>query len=237
MLNIVQGGAEAGQYLVAHPGVDKVAFTGSTAAGRSIGETCGRLLRPVTLELGGKSAAIVLDDADLTADLESLFLATLVNNGQTCHLGTRVLAPASRYGEVVDTLTSFVEGLSVGDALDEATQIGPLVSSAQRDRVEGYIAKGKSDGARLTVGGGRPAGLDRGWFVEPTVFADVDNASTIAQEEIFGPVLVGDPVLGRRRRGADRQRRPTTGWADRCGRPTRSGARRWPRACRRAASG
>ncbi|MFI5590078.1 aldehyde dehydrogenase family protein [Amycolatopsis sp. NPDC051758] len=189
VINVVQGGREVGAHLVAHPGVDKVAFTGSTAAGRQIAETCGRLLRPVTLELGGKSASIVLDDADLVANLDSLFGATLMNNGQTCDLGTRVLAPASRYDEVVDTLTAFAGGLSVGDALDPATQIGPMASARQRDRVEGYIAKGLGEGARLTTGGGRPAGQAQGWFVEPTVFADVDNRSTIAQEEIFGPVL------------------------------------------------
>jgi aldehyde dehydrogenase (NAD+) len=191
VINIVPGGREVGAYLVQHRDVDKVAFTGSTAAGRRIAETCGRLLRPVTLELGGKSAAIVLDDADL--DLakigNDLFAATLVNNGQTCYLGTRVLAPRSRYEEVIDTLAAFASSLAVGDALDPATQIGPMASDTHRDRVEGYIAKGTSDGARLVTGGGRPKNLDRGWFVEPTVFADVDNASTIAQEEIFGPVL------------------------------------------------
>ncbi|ALL79616.1 aldehyde dehydrogenase (plasmid) [Pseudonocardia sp. EC080610-09] len=189
VVNIVQGGRDTGQYLIEHPQVDKVAFTGSTAAGRTVAETCARLLRPVTLELGGKSAAIVLDDADLASNLESLFGATLLNNGQTCYLGTRVLAPASRYAEVVDTLTGFAKSLQVGDALDERTQVGPVASERQRSRIEGYIAKGTGEGARITTGGGRPAGLDRGWFVEPTVFADVDNRHTIAQEEIFGPVL------------------------------------------------
>ena len=191
VVSIVPGGRELGAYLVEHRDVDKVAFTGSTAAGRRVAEACGRLLRPVTLELGGKSAAIVLEDADL--DLakigNDLFAATLVNNGQTCYLGTRVLAPRSRYDEVVDTMAAFASSLAVGDALDPATQIGPMASQTHRDRVEGYVAKGNSDGARLVVGGGRPRGLDRGWFVEPTVFADVDNSSTIAQEEIFGPVL------------------------------------------------
>ena len=191
VVNIVPGGRELGAYLVAHRDVDKVAFTGSTAAGRRVAETCGRLLRPVTLELGGKSAAIVLEDADL--DLakigNDLFAATLVNNGQTCYLGTRVLAPRSRYDEVVDTIAAFASSLTVGDALDPATQIGPMASQTHRDRVEGYVSKGASDGARLVVGGGRPRDMDRGWFVEPTVFADVDNSSTIAQEEIFGPVL------------------------------------------------
>ena len=191
VVNIVPGGRELGADLVQHRDVDKVAFTGSTAAGRQIAEVCGRLLRPVSLELGGKSAAIILDDADLdlAAIGQNLFAATLVNNGQTCYAGTRILAPRSRYGEVVDTFAAFASSLHVGDALDPATLIGPLVSERQRDRVERYIAKGRSDGARLVTGGGRPADLDRGWFVEPTIFADVDNNSTIAQEEIFGPVL------------------------------------------------
>jgi aldehyde dehydrogenase (NAD+) len=191
VINIVPAGREVGAYLVAHPDVDKVAFTGSTAAGRIIGETCGRLLRPVTLELGGKSAAIVLDDAelDLAKIGEGLFGSTLLNNGQTCFLGTRVLAPRSRYGEVVDAFTALAGSLTVGDAADPATQIGPMATARQRDRVESYIAKGRGEGARLTTGGGRPSGLDRGWFVQPTVFADVDNSSVIAQEEIFGPVL------------------------------------------------
>ncbi|MEV5302825.1 aldehyde dehydrogenase [Amycolatopsis methanolica] len=189
VLSVIPGGRELGAYLIGHPGVDKVSFTGSTAAGRSIAETCGRLLRPVTLELGGKSAAIVLDDARLSETIESFFAATLLNNGQICWLGTRVLAPRARYGEVVDTITDLARSLAVGDPLDEGTQVGPLVSARQRDRVESYIAKGLGEGARLTAGGGRPSGLDRGWFVEPTVFADVDNQHTIAQEEIFGPVL------------------------------------------------
>ncbi|MFJ9249643.1 aldehyde dehydrogenase [Streptomyces sp. NPDC101776] len=191
VINIVPAGREVGAYLVAHPGVDKVAFTGSTAAGRSIAEVCGRLLRPVTLELGGKSAAIVLDDADL--DLakigQDLFGATLINNGQTCFLGTRVLAPSNRYAEVVDVFTALAQSLTIGDALSESTQIGPLATARQRERVESYIAKGRAEGGRVTTGGGRPAQLDRGWFVQPTVFADVDNSATIAQEEIFGPVL------------------------------------------------
>jgi len=191
VVNIVPGGRELGAYLVEHPGIDKISFTGSTAAGRAIGETCGRLLRPVTLELGGKSAAIVLDDAKLELEkvAEQLFTATLLNNGQTCFLGTRVLAPRARYNEIVDLFTGFAGALKVGDALDPATQIGPMASARQRDRVEGYIAKGRGEGARVTIGGGRPADLDRGYFVEPTVFADVDNNHTIAQEEIFGPVL------------------------------------------------
>ena len=191
VINVVPGGREVGAYLVQHPNIDKVAFTGSTAAGRNIAEVCGRLLRPVTLELGGKSAAIVLDDAslDLSKIGTDLFGATLLNNGQTCYLGTRVLAPRSRYKDVVDMLAAFAGSLAVGDALDAKTQIGPMASKTHRERVEGYIAKGKSEGARLVAGGGRPRQLDRGWFVQPTIFADVNNQATIAREEIFGPVL------------------------------------------------
>ncbi|MET8430927.1 aldehyde dehydrogenase [Nocardia sp. NPDC004860] len=191
VINIVPGGRELGAYLVAHPDIDKVAFTGSTAAGRNIAEVCGRMLRPVTLELGGKSAAIILDDAalDLSRIGEQLFGATLLNNGQACYLGTRVLAPKARYAEVVDVFTGLAASLTVGDSLDQATQIGPMVSEKQRERVESYIAKGRGDGARITTGGGRPRGFEAGWFVEPTVFADVDNSCAIAQEEIFGPVL------------------------------------------------
>lgn len=188
VLNVVTGGADIGEYLVSHPGVHKVAFTGSTAAGRAIGEICGRLLRPVTLELGGKSAAIVLDDADLEATAAGLALASMLNNGQTCHLSTRILAPRSRYEEVVGAVSAMASSLSVGDPLDPTTFIGPLVSRRQRERVESYIEVGKSSGAKLVTGGGRPE-RDTGWFVEPTVFADVDNSSRIAREEIFGPVL------------------------------------------------
>jgi aldehyde dehydrogenase (NAD+) len=196
VLNIVPGGAPAGAYLVAHPGVDKVTFTGSTAAGRAIGEVCGRLLRPVTLELGGKSAAIILDDADLGATMKGLRTASFVNNGQTCHLSSRILVPRSRYDEVLEALVEMVDGLTVGDPLDKATDIGPLVSARQRDRVLGYIESGKNSSAKLVAGGSVPADQTRGWFVSPTVFADVDNTDRIAQEEIFGPVLAVIPYDG-----------------------------------------
>jgi aldehyde dehydrogenase (NAD+) len=192
VLNVVTGGADVGAHLVAHPGVDKVAFTGSTAAGRSIGEICGRMLKPVTLELGGKSAAIVLDDADLAATVAGLVTESLLNNGQTCYLSTRILAPTTRYDEVVAAFAALVDGLVVGDPFDPDTHIGPLVSSRQRDRVESYIAAGKSEGAIVAAGGGRPD-LDRGWFVQPTVFAGVDNNAKIAREEIFGPVVTVIP--------------------------------------------
>jgi acyl-CoA reductase-like NAD-dependent aldehyde dehydrogenase len=196
VVNIVPGGRELGAYLVEHPRVDKIAFTGSSAAGRTIARRCGELLRPVTLELGGKSAAIVLDDADLTDAAEALFGATLLNNGQTCFLGTRVLAPRSRYDEVVGLLGALASALEVGDSLDPSTQIGPLASARQRDRVEGYIAKGRAEGGRVVAGGGRPDSQERGWFVAPTIFADVENSHTIAREEIFGPVLAVIPYDG-----------------------------------------
>jgi aldehyde dehydrogenase (NAD+) len=193
VVNIVPADRDVGAYLVEHPGVDKIAFTGSSASGRTIARRCGELLRPVTLELGGKSAAIVLDDADLSQAAEALFAVTLLNNGQTCVNCTRVLAPRSRYDEVLGVFSGLAGALQVGDSLDPSTQVGPLVSARQRRRVEGYIEKGRAEGARLAAGGGRPAGQDRGWFVEPTIFADVDNSHTIAREEIFGPVLAVIP--------------------------------------------
>jgi aldehyde dehydrogenase (NAD+) len=196
VVNIVPGGRDVGAYLVEHPRVDKIAFTGSTAAGRIIARRCGELLRPVTLELGGKSAAIVLDDADLSESAEALFGATLMNNGQTCYLGTRVLAPRARYEEILEVFGGLAGALQVGDSLDPSTQVGPMVSARQRDRVESYIEKGRAEGARVVVGGGRPEGQDRGWFVQPTIFADVENAHTIAREEIFGPVLSVIPYDG-----------------------------------------
>jgi len=196
VVNIVPAGREVGAYLVEHPGVDKVAFTGSSAAGRTIARRCGELLRPVTLELGGKSAAIVLDDADLSNATEALFAATLLNNGQTCYLGTRVLAPRARYEEVLEVFSALAGALQVGDSLDPSTQIGPMASARQRERVEGYIQKGRAEGGRVVAGGGRPEAHERGWFVQPTVFADVENSHTIAREEIFGPVLSVIPYEG-----------------------------------------
>jgi len=196
VLNIVPGDAAAGVHLVSHPGVDKVAFTGSTAAGRAIGEICGRLIRPVTLELGGKSAAIILDDADLDATIRGLRTASFVNNGQTCHLSSRILAPRSRYDEVVDAMATLAQGLTVGDPLDRATDIGPLVSERQRLRVLDYIEVGRSSGAKLIAGGSIPEDQPRGWFVSPTVFSEVSNSDRLAQEEVFGPVLAVIPYEG-----------------------------------------
>ncbi|MFE6487903.1 aldehyde dehydrogenase [Streptomyces sp. NPDC057757] len=189
VLNIVLADRQASAYLVSHPGVDKVAFTGSTAAGRAIAAECGRLIRRCTLELGGKSASIVLDDADLDTFVAGLDAASFMNNGQTCTLQSRILAPRSRYGEVVEAVAGFAAGMVVGDPLDPATTCGPMASKAHQERVLGHIGTAIASSARLITGGGRPAGHERGWFVEPTVFADVDNADRLAREEVFGPVI------------------------------------------------
>ena len=189
MVSILPAGREVGEYLVRHPGVDKVGFTGSTAAGRKVGAICGEMLKRCTLELGGKSAAIILDDVDLESAMPLLMGTALMNNGEACIAQTRILASRTRYDEVVDALADAVRATTVGDPTDPSVAVGPLVAERQRERVLGYIDKGRAEGARLAVGGGRPAGLDRGWFVEPTLFVDVDNGMTIAQEEIFGPVL------------------------------------------------
>jgi aldehyde dehydrogenase (NAD+) len=193
VLNVVAGGNEAGAYLVSHPGIDKVAFTGSAQVGHRIAETCGRLMRPATLELGGKSAAIILDDADLEATMQGLRMASFGNNGQLCFASTRVLVPRSRYNEVVDALADMANSLIIGDPLDDTVEIGPLASSRQRERVLAYIMIGKFEGARLVAGGGIPTDRPRGWYVAPTVFADVNNSACIAQEEIFGPVVTVTP--------------------------------------------
>ncbi len=193
VLSVVPAGREVGEHLVTHEGVDKVSFTGSTVAGRRIGALCGERLKRCTLELGGKSAAILLDDVDLSQALPNLMPNAIMNNGQACIAQTRILAPRQRYDEVVDAVVDQVKAMAVGDPLDPATQVGPVVAERQRARVEGYIESGREEGARVALGGGRPRGLDRGFYVEPTVFADVDNKMRIAQEEIFGPVLAVIP--------------------------------------------
>lgn len=189
VLNIVAGGRRAGEHLVRHPEIDKVSFTGSTAAGRKIGAICGEHLKRVSLELGGKSAAIVLDDADVKDVLSTVIPHGLAqNNGQACVALSRILLPRSRYSELVDAITDDVRSLKMGDPRDMSVQLGPLISKRQRTRVESYIASGREEGARITTGGARPAELPKGWYVQPTVFADVDNNMRIAREEIFGPV-------------------------------------------------
>ncbi|ANS26172.1 Geranial dehydrogenase [Rhodococcus opacus] len=189
VISVLPGGAETGEYLVSHPGIDKITFTGSSPVGRKIGAIAAQNLKRCSLELGGKSAAIILEDADLASTMPMLVMSGLMNTGQACVAQTRILAPSSRYDEVLDALVAGAGFMTVGDPSDPAAQLGPLISEKQRDRVEGYIAKGKEQGARVVLGGGRPEGLDKGWYVEPTIFADVDNSMTIAREEIFGPVL------------------------------------------------
>jgi len=192
VLNVVAADRAASEALVTHPLVDKISFTGSTRAGRRIAALCGERIRRCGLELGGKSAAIVLPGADLDAVVPALAPSTMSNNGQTCMNQTRVLAHRSRYSEVVDALAEAIGAFVVGDPADPAVDVGPLVSAAQRDRVEDYVATGIREGARLVLGGARPD-LPRGWFVAPTLFADVDNGMTIAREEIFGPVVTVIP--------------------------------------------
>ncbi|MBO0854941.1 MAG: aldehyde dehydrogenase [Nocardia sp.] len=190
VVSILPGGREAGRHLVSHAGVDKVSFTGSTAAGRQVAAACGEGLRRVSLELGGKSAALVLDDADPETVANGITVAGLMNSGQACVAQTRILVPHNRTGEFTDALAAMVGGLAVGDPFDPATQVGPMVAQRQQQRVQGYIESGIGEGAKLIAGGtGQPEGLDRGWYVRPTLFGDVDNGMRIAQEEIFGPVL------------------------------------------------
>lgn len=189
VFNIVPAGREGGDYLVRHRDIDKVAFTGSTGAGKHIAAVCADRLARVSLELGGKSAAVLLDDADFKAALPSLMVYTMPITGQVCFSLTRILVPESREKEFLDLYLGAVSGIKVGDPMDPATQMGPLTMKRQRDRVEGYIGAGKAEGARVACGGGRPRGLDRGYYVEPTVFTDVTPYMKIVQEEIFGPVV------------------------------------------------
>ena len=190
VVNIVAAGREVSEHILTHPSIDKVSFTGSTAVGRHIGSVCGGLLKRVTLELGGKSAAIVLDDVNLDeAMMSQLVQSGVMNNGQVCGAQSRILVSRKRYDEVVEALGAAVGALKVGDPLDIESEIGPLVAARQRDRVVGFLESGVAEGARVVTGGGTPADLDKGWYVEPTVFADVTNDMKIAQEEIFGPVL------------------------------------------------
>jgi aldehyde dehydrogenase (NAD+) len=183
---------QVGEVLTGSPLVDMIAFTGSTATGRRVMQAAAANLTPVFLELGGKSVNLVLDDADLAAAVPAAS-AVCFHAGQGCAMPTRLLVPRSRYDEAVDLAASGFAGVTYGDPTDPANLMGPLVSERQRDRVLGYIETGRAEGARLVCGGGRPDHLPRGWYVEPTLFADVDNAMTVAREEIFGPVLVMIP--------------------------------------------
>jgi acyl-CoA reductase-like NAD-dependent aldehyde dehydrogenase len=190
VLNVVPGGRDVGELLVRHNGIDKVSFTGSTAAGRQVALACAEGLKQASLELGGKSAAIVLDDADPAATATGIQMASLANSGQVCNALSRILVPEARKDEFVDALAAAVQSMTVGDPADLNTQIGPLVAQRQQDRVRGYIETGQSEGARLVVGGsGMPGGLETGWYVRPTLFSEATNDMRIAREEIFGPVL------------------------------------------------
>jgi acyl-CoA reductase-like NAD-dependent aldehyde dehydrogenase len=188
-VNLVTGGRDTGAALVTHPEVDKIAFTGSTATGRWIADTCAPRFTRMSLELGGKSAAIVLPDVDVAQAVPQIAMGNFWNAGQACIAPTRVLVPRELQDELVAGFCDEAAKLIVGDPLDEATQMGPLVTRRQRDRVERYIELGRQEGATVAFGGGRPEGLRCGWFVEPTVFTGVDNSMTIAREEIFGPVM------------------------------------------------
>ncbi|MEV7031897.1 aldehyde dehydrogenase [Streptomyces sp. NPDC093272] len=194
VISVLPADRETSEYLVTHRDVDKIAFTGSTRAGRRIAALAGERLKRVSLELGGKSAAILLPDADVDRAVQGLRFASLLNNGESCIAQTRVLAPRGRYEEVVTGLKGLVESLKVGDPADPDTFIGPMIRRDQQQRVRDYIEAGIAEGARLVTGGpGIPPGLERGNYVTPTVFADVDNSMRIAREEIFGPVLVVIP--------------------------------------------
>lgn len=189
VVSIIPGGRETGEYLVGHPGVDKVTFTGSTAAGRRIMAICAERVARVTLELGGKSAAIIADDIPIEKFISQLAFAGIGNSGQVCAALTRIIVPRHREKEIVDGLVSVFENVKIGDPRDPETEIGPLVTERQRDRVENYIQIGKGEGATVVTGGRRPNGLQYGWYIEPTLFTGVSNDMRIAQEEIFGPVV------------------------------------------------
>ena len=193
VFNVVPAGREVGEHLVTHPDVDKVAFTGSTAAGKRIMAACAENLTRVSLELGGKSASILLPDADLDEAIPGMLPFALMNNGQACVAQTRILAHRDQYDDVVNRVAESAANQTVGDPMDEATEIGPLTAERQRDRVEKYIALGQEEGAEIVTGGRRPSHMETGWYVEPTVFANVSNSMRIAQEEIFGPVLAVIP--------------------------------------------
>ena len=190
VLNIVTGfGPVVGEAIASHPMVDMISFTGSVRAGKRVAALAAETIKKVTLELGGKSAFVVLDDAPLEKAIPAGARNAMLNSGQTCSAWTRMVVPRSLYQKTLELAAQAIVSLKVGDPLDPATRLGPLISATQRDRVEGYIAKGKQEGARVVLGGGRPAGFDQGYYVEPTIFADVQSKMTIAQEEIFGPVL------------------------------------------------
>jgi len=191
VFNLLSGtGAEVGEALVSHPGVDMISLTGSTRAGRRVAELAARSVKRVALELGGKSAAVLLEDADFPAAVKGTLNACFLNSGQTCTALTRMLVPESRYQEAARMAVEIARNFTLGDPFGGQAKLGPLISAEQRERVRGYIRKGLEEGAELLVGGPEaPEGLEKGYFVRPTIFGRVDPRATIAQEEIFGPVL------------------------------------------------
>jgi aldehyde dehydrogenase (NAD+) len=191
VVNVIHGsGADCGEALCTSPAIDKVAFTGSTAVGRRIMQLASDTVKKVTLELGGKSANIILDDADLDIAIDGSLFGCFFHQGQACESGTRLLVSEAMHDKVVERLVERTKLINCGDPLDMRSAQGPLVSARQRETVEGYIAAGVQEGAKIAIGGKRPAGLPKGYYVEPTIFVDVKNSMKIAQEEIFGPVLV-----------------------------------------------
>jgi betaine-aldehyde dehydrogenase len=191
VFNLVTGfGPAAGEALVKHPQVDMISFTGSTRAGKRISEVAAQTVKRVALELGGKSASVILEDADLAAAVKGTVNGCYLNSGQTCTALTRMLVPESKYAEAAKLAVEAAKGFTLGDPMQETTRLGPLSSSMQRDRVREYIKKGQAEGAELLAGGAdQPEGVPGGYFVKPTIFGKVKNSMTIAQEEIFGPVL------------------------------------------------
>ncbi|MEU6842344.1 aldehyde dehydrogenase [Streptomyces sp. NPDC046716] len=189
VLSILPADREVSEYLVSHPGIDKVSFTGSVGAGKRVMEVAARNLTRVTLELGGKSAAVVLEDADAATAVAGIVPFAWMINGQACVAQTRILVPRSRYDEFADAFASAAGALKVGDPLDPATELGPLVAKRQQQRSLDYIRIGQDEGAKILTGGGVPKGFEQGWYVEPTLFGGVDNSMRIAREEIFGPVI------------------------------------------------
>jgi acyl-CoA reductase-like NAD-dependent aldehyde dehydrogenase len=193
VLNVITGDGATGAAIVDHPGIDKLAFTGSTAVGREIGAKAGRALKRVTLELGGKSANIILPDADLDAAVKGSYQGIYYNTGQACNAGSRLYVARGQFDEVVTKLAASAAKARVGAGLAEGTQLGPVISAEQEERVRDYIEQGRRDGAELVAGGGTPEGAGDGWFVEPTLFTASSDDISIAREEIFGPVLVALP--------------------------------------------
>lgn len=196
VLNVITAERDASEHLVRHPDVDKITFTGSTIAGRRIASLCGERIARCTLELGGKSPAIVFDDYDIAAAARAIAARALLQTGQVCWSVMRVIVNRRRHDDLVEALGAEFRGVTVGDPFDPAIEMGPLATLRQRDRVEALIQRGVAEGAVLATGGRRPPHLDRGFFIEPTVFGRVDNASTLGREEIFGPVISVVPVAG-----------------------------------------